>query len=63
MMKTPATPNVLCNRAESIAALFGPWVVGLEVKKFWVFCLSRKNRLIKMVEITSGTATATLAHP
>jgi DNA repair protein RadC len=26
-------------------------------------CLNRKNRLIKRVEITSGTATAALAHP
>jgi DNA repair protein RadC len=63
MMKTPATPNVLCNRAEAIAALFWPMVAGLQVEKFWVLCLNRKNRLIKMVEVTSGTATATLAHP
>jgi DNA repair protein RadC len=33
------------------------------VEKFWVLCLDRKNRLIRQVEITSGTATATLAHP
>jgi DNA repair protein RadC len=26
-------------------------------------CLNRKNRLRKLVELTSGTATATLAHP
>jgi DNA repair protein RadC len=63
MMKTPTTQNVLCNRAEAIAALFWPIVAGLAVEKFWVLCLSRKNRLIKMVEVTSGTATAALAHP
>jgi DNA repair protein RadC len=28
-----------------------------------VLCLNRKNRLIKQVEITSGTATSSLAHP
>jgi DNA repair protein RadC len=33
------------------------------VEKFWVLCLNRKNRLIKCLEITSGTATAALAHP
>lgn len=26
-------------------------------------CLNRKNRLLKLAEITSGTATAALAHP
>jgi DNA repair protein RadC len=33
------------------------------VEKFWVLCLNRKNRLLKQVEITSGTATSSLAHP
>jgi len=28
-----------------------------------VLCLNRKNRLIKQVEVTSGTATSSLAHP
>jgi DNA repair protein RadC len=35
----------------------------LQVEKFWVLCLNRKNRLLKRVELTSGTATAALAHP
>jgi DNA repair protein RadC len=63
MMKAPTTPNVMCNHPDAIAALFRPIVAGLQVEKFWVLCLSRKNRLIRMVEVTSGTATATLAHP
>lgn len=63
MMKTQGTPNVLCNRADLIAALFWPMIAGLQVEKFWVLCLNRKNRLIKMVEVSSGTATAALAHP
>src|SRR5687767_10836376 len=29
----------------------------------WVLCLNRKNRLLKQVETTSGTATSALAHP
>jgi DNA repair protein RadC len=33
------------------------------VEKFWVLCLNRKNRLIKRVEISSGSATSSLAHP
>jgi DNA repair protein RadC len=53
----------LLNRGDLIAAYFQPLVAGLEVEKFWVVCLNRKNRLMKRVEITSGTATAALAHP
>jgi DNA repair protein RadC len=33
------------------------------VEKFWVLCLNRKSRLLKRVEISSGSATAALAHP
>jgi DNA repair protein RadC len=57
----PLAPQL--NRADLIAAHMGPVVAGLEVEKFWVLCLNRKNRLLKQVEITSGTATAALAHP
>ena len=53
----------LLNRADLVAAHLQPVVAGLEVEKFWVLCLNRKNRLMKRVEITSGTATAALAHP
>ena len=53
----------LLNRAVLVSDYVQPFVVGLEVEKFWVLCLDRKNRLVKRVEITSGTATAALAHP
>lgn len=51
------------NSAVNVAALFQPLVLGLDVEKFWVLCLNRKNRLLKQVEVTSGTATSALAHP
>ncbi len=53
----------LLNRADLVAIYLQPIVAGLVVEKFWVICLNRKNRLIKCVEVTSGTATAALAHP
>ena len=59
----PAGKTPLLSRADLVAAYFQPLVAGLEVEKFWVLCLNRKNRLIKRVEVTSGTATAALAHP
>ena len=53
----------LLNRADLIAAYLHPYVQGLSVEKLWVLCLNPKRRLIKRVEATSGTATASLAHP
>jgi DNA repair protein RadC len=51
------------NRADLVATFMQSRVAGLEVEKFWVLCLNRKNRLIRCCEVTSGTATAALAHP
>ncbi|MCF7687161.1 MAG: DNA repair protein RadC [Cephaloticoccus sp.] len=53
----------LLNRADLVAEYLRPIAQGLAVEKFWVLCLNRKNRLIKCREVTSGTATAALAHP
>ncbi|BET67479.1 DNA repair protein RadC [Opitutales bacterium ASA1] len=36
---------------------------GLSVEKFWVLCLNRKNRLVRLHEATSGTASSSLVHP
>ncbi len=48
---------------EKVYEYLRPYVMGLEVEKFWTLCLNRKNRLIKCVEVTSGTATSSLVHP
>jgi DNA repair protein RadC len=63
MMSVQAEEKPLLNRADLIAAYMTPLATGLPVEKFWVLCLNRKNRLLKRVELTSGTATAALAHP
>ena len=63
MMKPITDEPVVLNRPELIAEYFRPIIHGLEVEKFWVACLNRKNRLKKLVEVTSGTATSSLAHP
>ena len=55
--------NPVLNRPELVYAHFRPQAAGLSVEKFWVLCLNRKNRLIRQVELTSGTATSSLAHP
>jgi DNA repair protein RadC len=63
MIKQPTGETPLLNRADLIAAHMAPFSRGLEVEKFWVLCLNRRNRLKKLVEVTSGTAANTLVHP
>lgn len=53
----------ILNTPELIFTYFRPISAGLEVEKFWVLCLNRKNVLIKRVEVTSGTASSSLVHP
>lgn len=57
------TPAPILIRPEEVAAHLAPVATGLQVEKFWVLCLNRRNRLIKQVEISSGTASSALAHP
>jgi DNA repair protein RadC len=59
----PAGESPLLNRADLVGSFLQPVAQGLQVEKFWVLCLNRKNRLLKRVEVSSGTATAALAHP
>jgi DNA repair protein RadC len=62
LLQDSAAAPILAS-AESVQAFIGPLTIGLDVEKFWVLCLSRRYRLIKRVELSSGTATATVAHP
>lgn len=55
--------NPVLRSPAEIHSYFEPLAVGLSVEKFWVLCLNRKNRLLKRAEVTSGTATTSLAHP
>jgi len=56
-----AAPHL--QQPEAIWQHLQPLALGLRVEKFWVLCLNRKNRLLRCVEITSGTAGSTLVHP
>ena len=59
----PGGEAPVLNRADLVGSYLQPIAQGLDVEKFWVLCLNRKNRLLKRVEVSSGTATAALAHP
>jgi DNA repair protein RadC len=48
---------------ERVMGYMRPFYAGLDVEKFWVLCLNRKNRLLKRVEVSSGSATEAMAKP
>lgn len=50
------TPIKVWSRLEPLSS-------GLSVEKCWVLCLNRRNRLITIQEVSSGTATSSLLHP
>jgi len=62
-LRQQSSAEPILNRADRVAAYLAPLASGLDVEKFWVLCLNRRNRLRKAVEVTSGTATQTLSHP
>jgi len=59
----PSGPPPILGTPESVFRHLSPLAAGLGVEKFWVLCLNRKNRLLRRVEATSGTASASLVHP
>jgi DNA repair protein RadC len=63
VLSQPATLEPVLDHAEGVASYLAPFTAGLEVEKFWVLCLNRKGRLLKRVEVSSGTASSTLVHP
>jgi DNA repair protein RadC len=56
-------PAPLLDTAARVFNHLQPHAHGLAVEKFWALCLNRKNRLLRRVEVSSGTATHALAHP
>ena len=53
----------IIDTAEKVFQHLQPISTGIEVEKFWVLSLNRKNRLIKLDEVTKGTATSSVVHP
>lgn len=56
-------PKPVLDEPEKVMRAMSPRILGLEVEKFWVLSLNVRNRLLRIDEITSGTATASLVHP
>ncbi len=56
-------PAPMLDSPEAVSRFLRARAHGLEIEKFWALNLNRKNRLLRCVEVTSGTATASLVHP
>ncbi len=63
ILKEDNSKETIFNSPEIVKQHFRTLIAGLEVEKFWVLCLDRKNRLLRRTESTSGTATGSLIHP
>ena len=53
----------LLDSPEAVFDFSIPMTRGLEIEKFWTLCLNRKNKLIREIEVTVGTASSSLVHP
>jgi DNA repair protein RadC len=56
-------PGEKLDAPAKVWARLEPAAAGLAVEKCWVLCLNRRNRLLALHEVSSGTATSSLLHP
>jgi len=67
LLKEAATsanpPPAVLAAPEDIYKLLLPKAYGLEIEKFWTISMNTRRRVIRVTEVTSGTATQSLAHP
>ena len=56
-------PGEKLDAPAKVWARLEPVSAGLSVEKCWVLCLNRRNRLLALHEVSSGTATSSLLHP
>jgi DNA repair protein RadC len=63
ILSQQAESDPLMDSADKVCNYLRSRYAGLEVEKFWVLCLNKKNRLIRLHEVTSGTASNSLVHP
>lgn len=56
-------PGAKLDTPAKVWARLEPLTVGLAVEKCWVLSLNRRNRLLGLQEVSSGTATSSLLHP
>lgn len=63
VLESNEAEDPILDSPDSVYEFMKAHTMGLEVEKFWAISLNRKNRLIRLSEITSGTASNSLVHP
>ncbi len=48
---------------EDVVALCGPQLRGLDREHFWTLALNTKNRLMRIIEVSVGSLSASIVHP
>jgi DNA repair protein RadC len=62
VLRQQVEADPLFDSPELVYKYLYPRSAGIDVEKFWVLCLNKKNRLLRLVEVSSGTAGNSLAH-
>ena len=63
MIQGQRTSDITFDEPQKVWDYLFPEVRSSIVEKVWVFCLDRKNKLLRAELVTSGTATGSLVHP
>lgn len=48
---------------EDVVSLCGPQLRGLDREHFWTLALNTKNRLLRIIEVSVGSLSASIVHP
>lgn len=62
VLSQQADSDPVLDTPERVYRYLAPRALGLDVEKLWVLCLNRSNILLRLAEVSSGTATGSLVH-
>lgn len=56
-------PAPTISTPEDVVAVCGPQLRGLDREHFWTLALNTKNRLLRIIEVSVGSLSASIVHP
>lgn len=61
--RTASERRPVITTPEDVVALCGPQFRGLDREHFWTLALNTKNRLLRIIEVSVGSLSASIVHP
>lgn len=58
-----SAPRPVISTPEDVIALCAPQFQGLDREHFWTLALNTKNRLLRIIEVSVGSLSASIVHP